>query len=644
MNEIKTNQDSQNKNMPIPKNDSVGKPTDADEAHWNQELDKWKKRISYMELYFKEAQERHGWKNHTKYLWGKVSQSLSISQTIVTVNDVFAFIKTSVASLYSKNPYIAINPKKSSETQSAIIKEQIINYKWKELCLKRYIKKCILEAKLVGHSWIKGGYEADIEQVEAEDEDGNPVTGDIQEQISGERVWSIHIPYSEVYYDPEAKDAPYDCRWIEHHYLKPVAYLEKKYGIKGIEPTHKPNEENDKKKNLADCDIEMTMVHEIWDKDDGYKKVYCEGYDGWLDRVPPCEKDCVGPYELKGLPFKMLKFNDFPSMDGKDNFPMSDIESWVDQFLEKIKIRSAQLDHVKRYNRQVLYDKNKIKPEDMENFIKGAAGSNIGVDGNPSEIMASAPYPPIATDAYAVESKIDQDKDRISGMAGFQQGGSTSTRTRTLGELDQMSAGTDNRKQEQIDIVEDFCVEVAKMLLDLEKQFSDVEKITRVIGEVPKEWLKKLADEGKFDGQSITYTKEDIQGEEDVDIKAGSSLPMNKENRIATCIQIARFGPAFGLAPGTFASIELGRQLMRDMELVAVERAYDRDIANMMKQMEQPNPQSQIKDAKAMADLKKINVDTNLKEQRTISTNLSNVGKAVKNAREMREFSNIGQG
>lgn len=619
----------------------------ADKQHWDDELDKWKKRIDYMEKYFKDAEERHGWKNFKKFLWSKVSQAVSIAHPIVTVNDIYAYLKTTVAGLYSKNPYIAVNPKTADQEQSAIIKEQVINATWKELALKRYVKKAIVEAKLIGHSWIKGGYEADIEQDDAVDENGNSVAGEVNEHIVGERIWAIHVPHNEIYFDPDAKDAPYDCRWIEHHYLKPVAWLKKRYNIEGtIEPTYKPTEpqanEKANRNDLPSDDIEMTMVHEVWDKDDGCKKIFCDGYDGWLDIVEPEKPNCIGPYHVKGFPFKMLKFNDFPSADGKDNFPMADIEAWIDQFLEKIKIRSAQIDHIKRYNRQVLFDKNKVQEADMENFIKGVTGSNIPVDGNPNEIMAPAPAPTIPTDAYAVENKIDQDKDRVSGLASFEMGGAASSRTRTVGELDHISAGSDSRRQEQVDIVEDFCVEVAEMILDFKKQFADESGVVRVSGRISRGWQKKLVAAGKFDGRAISYTKQDLQGDEELDIKAGSSLPMNKENRINTVIQIAKFGPAIGLVPGSLAAIELGRQLMRDLDLVTVERAFEIDAQQIIKQRSQPNPAQQLDQAQKQANLQKTAVDTELKKGRAMSVNLGNVSKAVDNAREMRQFSKIG--
>lgn len=598
----------------------------TNEKDWKKELEKWQKRMSYMDDYFKDASERHGWKNYVKFLWGKVSHAITIAQPIIVVNEIFSFIKSQVAALYFKDPFIAVNPKRASDVESAIIKEQIINYLWGKINLKRYIKKAIQEAKIVGHSWIKCGYEADIKQIPSAE------AGELNEFIAGERYWATHVPHTDVRYDPDAKDAPYDCRWIEHHYLKPVSYLEVKYGVKGIEPSHKPNTEQEKMKaKLPNDDINMTMVHEIWDKDSGYKLVYCDGYDDWLEKVAPVEDGCMGILKIKGFPLKMLKFNDFPSPDGKDNFPMSDVESWIDQFLTKIKIRSSEVNTMKRAEPQIGIKKGAMEDTEKEKYIQGVSGALVEFTTDPQSAIMQIPKPTITADTYAVENKNDMDKDRISGSAGFEEGGQTSTKTRTLGELQQMGAGSNSRKQEQIDIVEDFCEEIAQCLLDLCKQFSDVEQVVKVVGEVPVKWLAELQAQGKFDGRSIKYTKEDIQGEEDLDIEAGSTLPLNKENRINTCIQIMRFGAAIGLAPGSKAAIALGQQLMRDMNLVAVAKAYEQDLLDM--QNKKPSPKEQMDLLAKKQSIDKTATDIELKKQRTTSVNLANVGKAMDNAK-----------
>lgn len=608
-----------------------------------KEFDKWKKRISYMESYFKDAETRHKWKQYAQFLWGDVASAMSLNFPIVVVNEIFAYLKTAIAGLYAKNPFIAINPTKQSEIVGAIIKEQMINYRWRELNLKKEVKRCIAEAKLIGHVWIKVGYTAETEK-----DFTSPSADELNEYIVGEKIWAVRVPYNEIYFDPDAKDVPYDCRWIIHHYLKPIDVLEAKYGLPAgsIKPTGKYTREfKDATGNRSIAMPESdnkTMVYEIYDKDSGYKFVMCDGWepqeqdgDGFLEAVAPASEGCIGSYEMEGLPFIFLKFNDFPSPDGRDNFPMSDVAAWVDQFLEKVKFRSHMVNHVKRWVRQLLAKTGVLSNTEKEKFTQAQDGAIIEMNGNPTADVAAVPYAPIPNDVYAIEAKLDIDRDRVSGQAQFEQGGPANSKTRTLGEIEQIQAGTGARRLEQVDIIQDFCAEVARKLIQLEKQFSDVEKIVRVTSEIPVEYLKQLHDEGKFDGRSIHYTKEDIQGDEDIDIEAGSTLPLNKENRINTCIQVGRFGPAFGLTPNSLASMALGKVIMHDMGIKAVEIAYEKDMERLL-QPKEPTPEEKLKLISQKQAVDKAAVDTELKKRRTDSVNLANVNKALENARKLR--------
>src|SRR5207245_2900840 len=87
---------------------------------------------------------------------------------VVPVNLVYAYVKTEIARLYFKDPWITVNAKRVEDIGSAQIAEQIVNYTWGELKLKSEIKQAILEALLIGHSWIKVGYVAEFGTVESQ--------------------------------------------------------------------------------------------------------------------------------------------------------------------------------------------------------------------------------------------------------------------------------------------------------------------------------------------------------------------------------------------------------------------------------------------------------------------------------------------
>lgn len=598
-------------------------------SQWDdkKEFDKWQKRISYMDRYFKNAQAKHGWKKFAAFLWGRASSVLQLNYEIINVNEIYAYIKTSIANLYSRNPYITVNPKKKEEILGAIIKEELLNYRWKSMDMKKCVKRCIAEAKLIGHSWVKLGYSAQTQQFESDKAD------EVDEFIVAEDIWAVRVPFENIRFDPDADNPPYDCRWIYHQYLKPISVLEAKYKIQGIKPNGSYKKEmKDKDKDLPDPeeDNPKTMVYEISDKDSGRKLVCCDGWGEWLENIPPVDEDCIGPYKIKGFPYVMLKFSDFPNRyDSQDNFPMADIEAWEDQYVEKVKFRSAQINHIKRFNRQILSKVGNIDQTEKEKLTQGQDGAIIEVQ----DITQTAPmaYAPVQADFYPVENKIDNDRDRICGQSQMDQGGEASTQTRTLGEIQQIQGATGGRKIEQTDVVEDFCKEIAYKFLQLEKQFADVEMIVRVTGNIPDPYLAELYKKGIYDGVSLKYTKEDIQSEEDVGIEFGTTMPLNKEMRIAACIQMAKVGQAFGLTPGSFASLELGKSIIKDLGLTAVELAFEKDIDILLQNKNKPNMDEQLKQAQAVQNIKKGQADIELKTQRTAATNLRNVKQALDN-------------
>lgn len=579
-----------------------------------KELAKWKARITYTKQYTEQATKTRGLDRFIKYFRGNYEESVNLTGVVMTVvNEVFAYVKTCVSSLYFRDPYLTINPVRKTDIIPAIVQEQAINSDWRKLKVKRQAKRCIEEAKLVGRSWIKIGYNADIYEYESNVED------EVDQFVGNESLFAVRVPYDRILYDHEAMDPPYDCRWICHFYAKDTELLRQKYGIPEIKSTVNYEYAKDLKARLDKTDTEKSIVYEIWDKDSGRKLVYTDGYDeDFLENSEPEEDGSIGPYKIKGFPFYMLKFN---SENGeKDNFPLSSVEIIEPQILEKIKLRSIQLSHLKRWNRQVFIKKGALKQEEKDKFEKNIDGSIIEVDGEPGTSVMPSTYPPLSADIYNVAGQIDMDRDRISGQSQLDQGGSIASKTRTLGELNQIQQSTSNRRMEETDNIEEFCEAIAIGLIGLQRQFYDVEQYATITGEIPRQFLEQLQELGIFDGQSITFNKEMIQCDYDLDVKIGSTQPLDKNERMQRIMTMIKYGPSIGMTPTSYAGLEAGREMFKEMELKAVEQAYEKDIQELMAAKEkakQPNPADQFKMAKAQQDLKKGAVDTQLKGLRS---------------------------
>ena len=161
-------------------------------------------------------------------------------------------------------------------------------------------------------------------------------------------------------------------------------------------------------------------------------------------------------------------------------YGLSDVAMFEPQVLELIKVRSMALDHIKRYNRQLLTTPNNINDDEMQKLQKGITGSIISVE-DPTKVMP-LPYPPIQTDIYAIEERIKEDAINVSGQSPQERGATQKTSTRSLGELQQMREGSVNRRSEKVDLVEDFVEEVAGKLVALFQQFVTLPYYVRIVG------------------------------------------------------------------------------------------------------------------------------------------------------------------
>lgn len=579
-----------------------------------KELSRWKSRIAYTKEYTENATRKRGLDNFLKYYRGDYEDAIDLTNVALTVvNEVYAYVKTCISSLYFRDPYISINPIRDKDVIPAVVQEQAINYEWRKLKIKRQAKRCVEEAKIIGRSWIKIGYYADFAEYESEVED------EVNQFVSNESLFAVRVLWTQILYDSNAIDPPYDCRWIAHCYSKETELLRKKYGIEEIKATTVCAKDKEVKAQLQGSDTEKSLVYEIWDKDSGRKLVYTDGWNGgFLENISAIEEGCIGPYKLKGFPFFMLKFN--MESGARDNFPLSAIEIIEPQILEKIKLRSIQLNHLKRWNRQMAVKSGTVKQEEQDKFAQNVDGGMFFVDGNPSECLQPTQYPPLSPDIYNISNSIDMDRDRISGQSQIDQGGAIASKTRTLGELNQIAQATSNRRMEETDVLEDFCEEISHGLISLQRQFYDVPKYAAIIGEIPQAMLAQLKEQGLYDGRSIQFDKETIQCDYDLDIKIGSTQPLDKSERMQRIMTLIKYGPSIGLTPTSNAGLALGKAMVEEMELKDVEIAYEKDLQELAvakEQAKQSKPADQFKMAKMQQDLKKGAVDTQLKSLRT---------------------------
>lgn len=548
--------------------------------------------------------DKAGWKrfiSEYKSKWDFLQSAVSVP--IVPVNLVFPYVKTEIARLYFKDPWITVNAKRGEDIGAAQIAEQILNYTWNELKLKQQIKLAVLETLLVGHSWIKVGYAAEFGTVESQPKEprkpGRPPKKfkevETNEYIKAENVFAYHVPFKDIVFDPSATfPATHNARWMAHKVTKPYRAVVQS-GIYEHTDELKPNvfvddpnvmyETPDSLKEGFGKDVKSVVLWEIYDLDHQVVTTISPGCDYKLMEVPLPE------YLNGGFPFVQFAFNPVPG----EVYPMSDIVAHEGQIIELTKILSIEMNHLKRWNRQMIIDPDLFTPDDEAKFKDAIDGAVLKAQsGNAKDKIFIPPYAPVQSDVYSIWNQVYDVWRSISGQTQSDQGGQAKTQTRTLGELRMQLQGGKARADEKVDVLEDSISEVARKLLVIMQKKFDLPKIARIVG--PKAVQDKILNNLKarpsaqptvngvsnpIAAQSFTsdfsfsWNKTDIMGEMDVDVLAGSTVPMDRESQLQIMEKMMPILGLGGATPGSPAAKAFLREFSRLVGVMSLETIVD---------------------------------------------------------------------
>jgi hypothetical protein len=584
-----------------------------------EEVESWLRTIENTVRWRDSIGDKMGWKrfiNEFKNKWDFLQASVSIP--IVPINLVFAYVKTEIARLYFKDPWITVNPKRHEDIGAAQIGEQVINYMWTDLKLKSQIKQVILEALLVGHSWIKVGYAAEFGTVESQPKEepkrgpGRPPIKkykevETNEYIKSESVFAYHVPYKDIIFDPSATyPCTHNARWMAHKVVKPYRAVvqsgiyEHTDELKPSVYIDDPNVVFDTPDSLQESfgkNVRAVAMWEIYDLDHQVITTVSAGCKFKLREIP------LPDYLNGGFPFIQFAFNPVPG----DVYPLSDIAPHEGQIIELIKLVSIELNHLKRWNRQMIIPAGLFTADEKAKFKDANDGALIeSQDQNVKDKIFVPPYAPVQSDIYGVFNQIFQLWQMISGQTSTDQGGQAKTQTRTLGELRMALQGSRARPEEKVDVLEDSIAEVARKIMVIIQKKYDLPKLARIVGpkSIQEKVLKNLQNRPSaqpmmpqqpgIQGQpqqppqpnplasqsfqsdfGFSWNRTDIMGEMDVDVLAGSTVPMDRESQLQIMEKMVPLLGAAGVTPGSPPAKAFAREFLRLVGIMSLETVMD---------------------------------------------------------------------
>lgn len=472
------------------------------------------------------------------------------------INEVFAYVQADIASTNNRDPYLSVNPK-TGTVQGAKLWEVALNQEWRTLRTKEELELEIIDKDLVGFGWHKVGI-----GIESEGE------GD-QLKILKEGLYSMRVDWRDVIWNIGSRRPPKDCVWMAQRIVRPLNEVKKKYP-NAAKLEGSPYPELDAKtfeSALYKDDIKVAVLWEVWDAESKMIYLLAEGLaDKYLADPKPW------PAYLSEFPF--LMYWDFV-MAGKPR-PMSAIAPWEPQILEKMVILASAVNHVKRWNRQMIVKTGTLAPEALDKFERGDDGAiieNTGT-GELDKNVKLLDFGQLPTDFYLIMDRLSGIENNVNGQPEFNRGGVTKTSTRTIGELELIQQGAKGRVDRKIDRFETHMENIARHMLAHMKANYDVPMLVTLTGDTPETVIEALGENYDPVTRSVSFTPAEIQGEYDVEVKAGSTLPLDKMTKmriLETVLNTLGTVAAEGVSPLLNAIIS---ELLDGFDIKRLEEAY----------------------------------------------------------------------
>ncbi len=496
--------------------------------------DLWISRITRREKALKEKTSDQNWERYTREYKGDFSEALAGTKKVLPLNLIYSYVRTRVPDLYLQDPYFEFTPKQSTTIESAKLKEIAVNDMWHRKKFKREIKKGIQDGKIVGHGWYKIGYNANLGNIEEYQ--------DNTENSDQEDYFLYRINWRHVLFNDESIDPPFDSNWMAHKFFIPLKTAKANKDWKnreklvGVKLSGNDTKQDQTSTQYSQGDIEYAELYEVWDKVE--KKVYIMSTNNHVGILHERE----WPYsKMQGFPFLYLCFSSL----NDDPYGISDVGMGEAHVLEKTKIRTAFLEHLKRGNRQLLTKSDNFSDESKDAYNRGDDSALLEVEN--VDAVKALPYAAFQPDVFSLESRLDDDLSQIWGQRAVDRAGQARTQTRTKFELQKQDTGSDLRTQEERNIIQDLTEDAAEKISCLLEQYASVPYYVRLTGYKPEQVAAMLASRASAtqpgaitSAYGFSITGEDIKGPVDVRVKEGSAIPLDKQSKIELLKELAQ--------------------------------------------------------------------------------------------------------
>lgn len=470
----------------------------------------------------------------------------SNQQDLIAVNLSFSTINVLGPAVSVNHPKVVVSANRATDVEAAAYVEAVVNYLWKHHDFQEPFRRSVKDFLIFGHGWVKVGWAfqeqetsmTEYDRVEAADKafaeldayamENPEMAGDLpsdEDVVAGipqtqmvvveDQPFVERVSPFDIFVDPEATCME-DAQWICQRVIRTLDEVQndKRYKAsarKSVSPDggslvmygDGPPQRTEADEYSQHEDL--VTVWEYYNIAENTLCVFAENGEGELVDPTPM------PYAY-GQPFVMLRNYDVP-----DSFyPMGDLESIESLQLELDKTRSQLMNDRKRGQRKYLYHERSFDGAGREALESDDDGRLVPVvdENRPlSEVVVPMPQTPVPPEIYNYSAIIENDINTVSGISEYARGALPETR-RTATEASIIADAQNARAADKLATIELSIGDIARRVIQLLQQYMTGEDFARIVGP---------------DGQDawIPYGREQIVGEFDFSVEAGSTQPMN---------------------------------------------------------------------------------------------------------------------
>lgn len=470
----------------------------------------------------------------------------------IAINLSFATINVIGPSVSMNYPKITVNARLEEFDPQAAIAQAVVNYWWRHYNVKREFRRAVDDWLIMGHAWLKVGYryrekqqprapedvQSELQDLSAQadqyaeenpelaadlptDEEIAQFVDEYETTTVEDRPFVERVSPFDIYVDPEATSVDDAC-WIAQRLVRSVADVrnDRRYKASARRAVRADGSlrrewQDDSEQAQRKDDVQRVTLWEFYDLKNGTVSVFANEGEEYLIRPTPM------PYPF-GHPFVMMRNYDVPDYF----YPIGELETLEPLQRELNKTRSQLVQYRRKQQRKYLYKREAFGQEGVRALQSDRDNELVPVEGDLPFEQLIAPLKQEAMDPqlYTYSDVIENDFDRISGVSEYLRGDVPELR-RTATEAAIIQQAANSRAADKLAQVEEVIAEVAERLVQLAQAYVSGEQTVRVVG---------------MNGATlwVPFRREDIEGEFDFEVEAGSTQPQDDTARRQQALQM----------------------------------------------------------------------------------------------------------